>query len=159
MGTTGDNLATAFEQANETLISTLSNMSDEQWRRKCDGEGWPVAVTAHHIASSREQVMQMIRLLATSPGRVEFTQEMLNHSNAEHAKLFPDPNRTETIELAKKSGTEVASELRGMSEEAFANGAEVSGFGRHMTAAGMVEGALIGHTHGHLESIRSAAAS
>jgi hypothetical protein len=68
MGTTGENLATAFEQANETLISTLSNMSDEQWRRKCDGEGWPVAVTAHHIASSREQVMQMIRLLATSPG-------------------------------------------------------------------------------------------
>src|SRR5215216_2586573 len=159
MGTTGENLATAFEQSNEALISALSSMNDEQWRRKCEGEGWPVAVTAHHVASTRPQIMQMVRLLSTSPGKVEFTQDMLNESNAEHAKQFPNPDRAETIELARKSGKEVASELRTMSDEALSNGAEVTGFGRQMSAAGMVEGALIGHTHGHLESIRAAASS
>ena len=156
MGTTGENLATAFEQANETLINTLSSMNDEQWRQKCQGEGWPVATTAHHIAASREQVMQVVRLLSTSPGKVEFTADMLNNSNAQHAEQFPDPDRTETIELARTSGSAVASELRSMSDEALANGGEMSGFGRQMTAADMVQGALIGHTHGHLESIRAA---
>ena len=159
MGTTGENLATAFEQSNESLINTLSSMSDEQWRRKCAGEGWPVAVTAHHVASSREQVMQMVRLLSTAPGKIEFTPEMLNEGNAQHARQFPNPDKNETIDLARQSGTQVASELRGMSDESLSNGAEITGFGRHMTAADMVQGALIGHTHGHLESIRAAATS
>ena len=155
MTATGEQLATSFEKANDELIKAVSALTDEQWRTATAAEGWSVGVTAHHVVASREHVMHIVRLLATSPATVEFTQQMLNDSNAEHAKQFSGASRAETLELARTSGSKVAAELRGMSDDALAQGGEMSGFGRRMTAADMVEGALTGHALGHLESIRT----
>ena len=156
MTTRGEQLASDFEAANEELITAMSGMNDEQWRRTCEGEGWTTGVTAHHVVSTREAVLDIVRLLGTSPGKVDFTPDMLNAANAAHATECADIGREETLELARSNGKQVAAELRAMDDEALAKGAEM--FGREMTADLMVQGALIGHIHGHLESIQKAIA-
>ena len=44
-------LAERFERINQDLIATVERCSDADWRRACAGEGWPVGVTAHHVAT------------------------------------------------------------------------------------------------------------
>ncbi len=156
MGTTGEQLAAAFERANDELIEALSRIDDEAWKRSCSGEGWSVGVTAHHIVGSRDAVMGVVRQLAEAPERVEFSADMLNDINAAHAREFAAVGRDETLALARSSGEQVAAEVRSMADDRLAAGGEMSGFGRRMSAADMVQGALIGHTRGHLESIREA---
>ena len=85
------------------------------------------------------------------------TQEMLDAGNAEHARQSAGCTKQETVDLLRRGGREAAAILRGLSDEQLDNGAELPLLGgRRMSAAEIVELALIGHPTGHLESIRAA---
>ena len=155
MGAVGDELAKNFEAANSQFVETLRGLSDEQWKRTTNAEAWSIGVTAHHIAGSRDAVLQLVQLLATGPEQVPFTADMLTQANADHAREFADVGKEETIALAEQSATTTSAALRAISDEGYAKGAQLMGM--DMTARRMVEGALIGHIQGHLQSIRETA--
>jgi uncharacterized damage-inducible protein DinB len=152
-----EELAKRFEQANEHVIGAVESCSDEQWRRTCAGEQWSVGVTAHHIGTSYVPIAGIVRALATGQPLPSFTAEMLDAGNAEHARQFANCTREETVELLRSAGREAVAILRGLTDEQLDNGAEIPLLGgRRMTAAEMVEGGMIGHPSGHLQSIRAA---
>ena len=61
MGGRAEGLAKRFEQANDDVIATVQNCSDEQWRKTCPGEQWSVGVTAHHIGSAHTPIAGLVR--------------------------------------------------------------------------------------------------
>jgi hypothetical protein len=153
-------LAAKLESANEAVIAALESCSEEQLGKTCEGEGWPVTVAAHHVATSHKGIAGLVMLIANGQPLPAITMEMIDAGNAQHARDFANVGREETLSLLRAEGKAAVEAVRGLTDEqldrtapmAFAGGAE-------WTAEQVIERVLIGHPVGHGESIQAASAS
>lgn len=153
-------LATAFERANDEIIATIEGCSDEQLRTVCNGEGWPVVVAAHHVALSYPAIFGMVLQIANREPIKSFTSEDLDRFNAQHAEEHAHVSREETLALLRREGAAAAAGVRTLSDEQLDQSAALALIGGETwSAAQLIEGALIGHPIDHGGSIKAAIAS
>ena len=155
MAQQGETLAKKFGEANGQFIQAVEKCSEQAWKSPCAGEGWSVGVTAHHVAQSMPVISGAVLMIATEQPLPPLTPEWLEQQNAEHAKTQKDCTAQETLKMLRDNGAAAMTTLKGLSDEQL--GRSASFFGQEMTAQGLAENVLLGHTMGHLESIRAAA--
>ena len=66
-------LVQRFNAANAELISYIEGCTEQELDRVTADEGWPVRVTAHHLAVSHEPVADLAQLLASGQPLPSFT--------------------------------------------------------------------------------------
>ncbi len=154
MGAKGEAFAREFEAKVQEAADLLEKLSEADWKRTTAGEQWTVAATAHHIAGSYEPITGIIKTIAAGGSVANFTPQMLDEGNAEHAKEFASCNKAETISLLRQGAAAAAAVVRGLSDaEMAASGTVFSGM-PPMSAEDMVKRALLAHLDEHLGSIR-----
>ena len=150
-------LASAFENANNAVIQAVEGCSAEQWQAVCQGEGWPVAVAAHHVAATHGSVLGLVTLVANGQELPPITMEMIDAANAQHALDFATVSREETLALLRREGENVASTLRGLTDEQLDRTAPMAfAGGQPWSAQDLVERILINHPNEHAASIKAA---
>jgi uncharacterized damage-inducible protein DinB len=154
MGVKGDAYAKEFEAKAQEAIALLEKLSDADWKQTTDAEKWTVSATAHHIARSYEPITGIIKTIAAGQAMPDFTPQMLDDMNAQHAKEFAICSKPETIALLKKGAAGAAAVLRGLSDAELAKTGTVFTGMPPMSAEDMVKRALIGHLDEHFGSIR-----
>lgn len=152
-------LADRFERANAAVIAAVESCSDADWKSVCAGEGWPVGVTAHHIALSYPPFQGFIQGIASGADLPPTTREMLDAGNAQHAQEHVDCTRDETLELLRRDGQAVAAAMRGLSDEQLDRSAPVALAGGATISAQQMAEFLIGHPTEHLASMEAALGS
>jgi hypothetical protein len=152
-------LAEQFENANNALIATIEGCTDEQVRQVCEGEGWSVAVAAHHIAATHTALGQLVQMLANGQGLPPITMEMIHAGNAKHAEEFASVSRDEVLSALRTNGATAAAIVRGLSDEQLDRSApmELAG-GALWSAADIIERIMIEHPLDHGKSIKAALA-
>jgi len=150
-------LAAEFERVNNELIATVEGLSDAQWRTTCAAEGWPVGVTAHHVAVSHGPVAGLAMLIANGQPLPGITPAQIDAGNAQHAREHANCTRAETVALLRNEGARAAGLVRGLSDEQLDRTAPFFG-GAPWSAADVVQRILIGHPQSHLASIQQATA-
>jgi hypothetical protein len=149
-------LADRFERATSDLIATVEGCSDTDWQRACAAEGWPVGVTAHHVASTCSAINGLVLGIANDGELPNITMEMLDANNAKHAST-PTYTRDETVALLRREGATIAQGLRGLTDAQLDRTTRLSLMGgNEVSAQQMAEMALIGHPIEHLASIKAA---
>ncbi len=158
MATKGADLAERFEQTNAGFIKALERLTPEQWSKQCAETGWPVGVTAHHVAEDHAVLSQLIGGIASGATLPPTTAAALDAMNAEHAQRAANVTRDETVALARTNGVQAVQTLRGLSDEQLQNtiGMPVPGGSQPMTAEWVAENILIGHMAMHLPMIEQA---
>lgn len=156
--TKGDELADAFEAANQRLIERVQALTDEQWARTVEETGWSVGVTAHHLAESHAGLSRMVATIASGEDFPPVTPDALNRGNAEHARRAAHATREETVALARENGAEAAAMLRSLSDAGLQNtfSFPAGGETRTLTAEEVARNILIGHMGMHLAMIEKA---
>lgn len=149
----GEELATAFEQVNQTAIQTIQGLNADALKRTTSAEGWTVAATARHVASGTEGILAIVQGITSGAEMPPFTPEMLDQQNAENAAKDLSADLEGTLEILRDSGAKAAAALRSLSDEDLSKSAPL--FGNQMSASDVVQGILIGHIQGHLPSISS----
>lgn len=154
----GADLAAKFEETNEHFIGKLEGLNDEQWSKTCVETGWPVGVTAHHVAESHATLAQLIGGVASGVSVPPITSELLNAMNQDHAERAADVTRDETIQLARTNGAHAAQTLRGLSDEQLQGTLNMPGPNGPvpMSAEAITQNVLIGHIGMHLPMIEKA---
>jgi Mycothiol maleylpyruvate isomerase N-terminal domain len=154
MGAKSEALARRFEAKAQEAVTTLEALSDADWNKMTEAEGWTVGVTAHHLASALGAVAGIVTAIAAGQSRGNFTRAMLDEMNARHAKEYANCTRAETIALLRSGTTTAAAVVRGLSDEQLTKSATVLADAPPMTAEEMVMAALINHIDEHFGSIR-----
>lgn len=155
MSARAQELARRLDEANAELARAVEACSDAAWALPCPEEGWPVGVTAHHVAASHPQVAGLVQLIANGQQLPPLTMDMLNRGNAEHAVTAAGCTREETLRLLRDNGPAASRVIAGLSDEQLDRTAEL--FMGPMSAEQLIEGAMIGHATGHLASMSAAA--
>jgi uncharacterized damage-inducible protein DinB len=151
-----EKLATQFEQLNADLISTIEGCSDEQWRATCQEENWPVAVTAHHIASGYTPIVGLLKGMAAGVQFPPLTLEQVDGFNAQHAQQFASVSKQETIEALRDGAATAAEAIRSLTDDQLGNSAVILAGDPASTTEQAVQALLIDSTTTHLQSIRAA---
>ncbi len=154
MGAKGEALARQFEAKAQEAARILENLSDANWNKITEAEGWSVGVTAHHLATSYERVPDIATGLAAGQSFGNFTRKMLDERNAQHAKDFAGCTKEETLALHRKGAAKAAAVVRGFSDEQLAKSGVLFTDAPPMTVEQLIMGALIHHTDEHYGSIR-----
>ena len=154
MGARGEAFAREFEARVQEATALLEKLSDADWKRTTGAEQWTVAATARHIAGSYEPVTGIIKTIAGGQSVGNFTPQMLDQMNAQHAKEFASCAKPETIALFKQGAAAAAAVVRGLSDAELATSGTVFAGMPPMSAEDMVKRALLDHLDEHLGSIR-----
>jgi hypothetical protein len=155
--TRAQELVAAFEMANESVIAAVERCSEAELRTVCDSEGWPLVVTAHHLALAYGPIAGMILALANGQPLPQMTMEQLDELNAQHAREAANVSREETVALLRREGRAAADKVRGLTAEQLDRSGSVPLLGGAVwSAEQMIEGALIGHPADHGQSIQAA---
>ena len=153
-------LADQFEAANENFIRAVEALTSDQWRMRGrntpgmrindEDEARPLGVIAHHVAVNQDVIMGRIQAVLhdapTAP--VDFKQV-----NAKHANEYADTTKAEVLSLMRKSGDQIAKDLRAIPDEKLDKARELPS-GR-MTVEQRIERVLIGHLQTHQGSIEA----
>jgi len=95
-------LAASFERANDALIAVIEGCSEQQLRAECAGEGWPVVVTAHHVALAYPAIAGLVQAIATGQPLPPLTAQQLDSMNAQHAQEWANVSREETVAVLRR---------------------------------------------------------
>lgn len=148
--------AAAFEQANDAVIAAVEGCSEEQVRTICEGEGWSVAVAAHHLATGHEALAGFVQMLASGQQLPPITMEMIHAGNAQHAEEFASVGRDACLAALRTNGAAAAAVVRGLSDEQLDRSAPMTfAGGASWSAADLIERVLIGHALEHGASIKA----
>lgn len=153
-------LADQFEAANDSFIRVVEALTSDQWRMRGrntpnlrindEDEARPLGVIAHHVAVNQDVIMGRIQAVlrdAPTPP-VDFKQ-----INAKHANEYADTTKAEVLGLMRKSGDQIAKDLRAIPDEKLDMARELPS-GR-MTVEQRIERVLIGHLQTHQGSIET----
>lgn len=155
MGARSDMLAKQFEERSNALTETIEKMSDADWKKVTTAEKWPVGVTAHHVAGAHEPISGMVKAVASGQTLPPFTMQMLDESNAQHAKDFAGCTKSETIALNKKGTATASAIVKGLSDADLGKSGTLLTGMPAMTVQQIIEGVLINHVNEHLGSIKT----
>jgi hypothetical protein len=149
-------LAETFRATNSEFLKVVEGLTNEQWRTPCPDVGWPVGVTAHHVAESLGTLTGLVQAVAAGAAVPPITAEALDQGNAEHATRAANATRAETTKLLQDgiaAGTEM---IRSLNAEQLQKTAALP-MGQ-MTNEQIVQLIMIGHTGIHSAGIKAATA-
>ena len=159
MGAKGEALAKQFEAKAQEATAAMEKLSEPDWKKVTEAEKWTVGVTAHHVARGHEAIAGIIKTVASGQSVPNFTMDMLNGMNAQHAKEFAACTKAETIALHKQGAAVAAAVVRGLSDDQLAKSGKVLAEMPVMSTEQVVSGILINHIDDHFGSIRKTVGS
>ena len=154
-----DDLAAAFEETNAELVAYVRGLDEQQWLTPGVNspifqlgdvdEHRPVGTIAHHVGSAYARSVMAVRMAASG----QAIPPPAAGSAAAHETEHAAPDQAETIRLLEQGGAEVASVIRGLTDEDLDREAET--FIGRTSVATFIERAINFHPKWHLTSIQA----
>lgn len=152
-------LAERLEQGTRALMETAARLTDEQWRTPLPGDGRPIGVVVHHVASVYPIEIQLAQTVAAGRPITDVAMDDIHAMNAKHATDFADVTKAEAIALLAGNGSAAANAIRALSDEELATAAPVSLYAHAPVSCQFVlEDHAVRHSYHHLARIRAALA-
>lgn len=148
-------LAERFEQAVAEFIGAVEGLSEVQWQMVCPNEERSIGVLTHHVAAAIPFELAVFREIAAGHQPVTVSGPQLDEMNAHDAERWATTSKEETLALLRGNATAAAAEVRHLTQEQLARtGKYITDVSDEWTVEQWLERVLIGHIHGHLDSIR-----
>ena len=157
MSKRAQDLAKRLQQGADELIAFVEPLSDAEWQTPCPGDGRPVGVVVHHVASAYLVEVDLVRQLASGQAIAGVTPEMVNQMNAQHAGDHTESGKAETLDLLRQNSALAAEAIGALSDEQLDRVNPIS-LNRDipLSTQYFVEDHPVSHSYHHLATIRAA---
>lgn len=150
-------LADRLEQGARALAAHASTLSDEQWRTRIPGDGRPIGVVVHHVASMYPLEMELAHSLAAGKPIAGVSWNAVDEINSRHATEHATVTKDAALELLERNSMTAATDIRTLSDEELDRAATVSlNADAPLTCQFFLEDHPVRHSYHHLARIRAA---
>ena len=150
-------LADRLEQGARDLLTRAARLTDEEWRRPLPGDGRPIGVVVHHVASVYPIEIELAQTLAAGRPIEGVTAEDIHAMNARHAAEHGGVTPDATLALLAQQAAAAADAIRALTDEELATAAPVSLYGgAPLTCQFLLEDHAVRHSYHHLARIQAA---
>ncbi len=144
-----------YESISGEFVDSVHSMQGQSWRAICPVEGWPVGVTAHHVADWWPVIAGMVERMARGEPADAPAEEEVDKRNARHARDNSGCTLEETIELLGRNRERVLAVLGTLKGDDLERTAGMWGGQRSIRQ--LIEFNLIGHPQRHGPRMRDVA--
>ncbi|NJD61163.1 MAG: DinB family protein [Deltaproteobacteria bacterium] len=152
-------LAERFKTFNNEWIEFVTNCSDENWKKVCPGEQWPVGVVARHVAASHYGALDLAKMMVTGEKLPDLTQEVIDRMNYKHAEKHRHCTRDDVLELLREHGTSIAEYVAGLRDADLDRTGHIAAAGGDMTTEQLILNIIIRNGGVHLANAKAATAT
>lgn len=150
----------SIREAASELRDFVAGCSESAWLEPVPGDGRPVGVLSHHIATGIDLSAQWLAAVRSGlplPGALTFEEN--DQRNQEHAARNAKTRPADVLELLAATAPNLQSQVTATPAGSLDELASVNEmFGRRWTIRGLLEVSL-GHITGHLADLRAVAAN
>jgi hypothetical protein len=150
-------LAERFKTFNDELIRFVENCPDENWRKVCPGEQWPVGVVARHIAASHYGALGLAKKMVAGENLPELTEGVLDQMNSKHAEKHRLCTRDEVLKILRETGSSAAAYVAGLRDTDLDRIGHIAAAGGDMTTEQLIENIILRNSGEHFANVKDAA--
>ena len=149
-------LAERFLSFNNDMIAFVENCSEENWKKVCPGEQWPVGVVARHVAAGHYRAVGLAKMIVAGKELPELTDETIDQSNAQHADKHASCTKEEVLGLLRENGTSLAGFVTELDDAALDRSGQLAVVGGTISTQQFVENIIILSASEHFKNMKTA---
>jgi hypothetical protein len=150
-------LADRLEQGALALATLARTLTPEQWQTRIPGDGRPIGVVVHHVASMYPLEMQLAHELAAGKPIAGVGWDAVDEINARHALENAAVTKDAALALLESTSAAAAAAIRSLGDEELDRAATVSlNADAPLTCQFFLEDHPVRHSYHHLARIRAA---
>lgn len=155
--TRADGLAERLERGARALASLASALTPGEWRTPLPGDGRPVGVVVHHVASVYPIEIDLARQIARGETMTGVTMADVHAMNARHAAAHAAVTPADAVALLAVNSQAAAAAIRSMRDDDLDRVAPASLYAdAPVTAQFVLEDHAVRHSYHHLAGIARA---
>ena len=148
-------LAERFLSFNNDMIAFVENCSEENWKKVCPGEQWPVGVVARHVAAGHYRAVGLAKMIVAGKELPELTNEAIDQSNAQHADKHAGCTKEEVLGLLRENGTSLAKFMTELEDPDLDRTGELAVVGGTISTQQFVENIILLSATEHFENMKA----
>jgi hypothetical protein len=153
-------LAARLEAGAWALARLAATLTPAEWQRRIPGDGRPIGVVVHHVATMYPLEIQLAQTLASGQPIAGVTWPDVHELNARHAREHESVTPDEAIDLLRRNSATAAAAVRALGDDQLDQAASVSlNADAPLTCQFFLEDHALRHSYHHLASIRAALAA
>ena len=149
-------LAERFLSFNNDMIAFVENCSEENWKKVCPGEQWPVGVVGRHVAAGHYRAVGLAKMIVAGKELPELTDETIDQSNAQHADKHASCTKEEVLGLLRENGTSLVGFVTELDDADLNRTGQLAVVGGTISTQQFVENIIILSALEHFENIKTA---
>ncbi|MCB0104269.1 MAG: maleylpyruvate isomerase N-terminal domain-containing protein [Caldilineaceae bacterium] len=149
-------LSNRFVALNQAVLAFVRACSPTQWQAITAAEGWPVGVTARHIAVAHYPVIEWVRMIVNGQPLPPVTMDNVDQLNAQHAESHALCTQEEVCELLATNSANVVAYLQSLPPIALAGQGYLKLFESEISAEQLFVAVLLDGVANHFNSIKAA---
>jgi hypothetical protein len=152
-------LAQRLERNASALAEFARTLTDAEWRMATPGDGRPVGVIVHHVATVYPLEVHLAEMMAAGTPIVGVTWATVHEMNAAHAVEHAGVSQRDALALLAEHSAAAADAIRLLSDDDLDRAVPVSLYGdAELTCQFMLEDHAVRHSAHHLAALRAAVA-
>lgn len=159
MGEKGKELARRLGAFSHDVVTFVEGCSEENWKKACEKEEWPVGVTARHIGTGHFEAAGLARMIVKGEKLPEFTMEQLVAMANEHARQHAGCTREEVLGLLRRNSAALVDYVAGLSDAELDRTGHLALAGGKLSAQQLIEAVILKSGGEHFESMKAAVES
>lgn len=150
-------LADRLERGAHALAEFARSLTDAEWRLTTPGDGRPVGVIVHHVATVYPLEVHLAQMMAFGTRIVGVTWATVHEMNAAHAAEHATTSKQDALALLAENSAAAADAVRLLSDDDLDSAVPVSLYGdAELTCQFMLEDHAVRHSFHHLARLRAA---
>jgi hypothetical protein len=152
-----ESLATRLERGASALVTFARHLGEREWRTRLPGDGRPVGVVVHHVASVYPLEIELAQRVASGVPLEGVTMADVHAMNAGHAIEHAGTTPDVAIALLETNSRAAAAAIRAFSDEELDRAVWASLYsGAPVSSQFVLEDHAVRHSYHHLSGIARA---
>jgi hypothetical protein len=140
----------------DNVMAFVEGLSEDDWRKVCKSEEWPVGATAYHLGAGHFAIFDMAGMIVRGEDLPPLTMDQINAMSDKQAREHADCTKAEAIEALRKNSAEMVAFVARLTDEELDRKGSMPAFGGEATTEQLIQFVIFESAMRHFDSMKSA---
>lgn len=140
----------------DNVIAFVESLSEDDWRKVCESEEWPVGATAYHLGAGHFAISDTAGMIVRGEDLPPLTMDQINAMSDKQAREHADCTKIEAIEALRKNSAEMVAFVAGLTDEELDRKGSMPAFGGEATTEQLIQFVIFESAMRHFDSMKTA---
>ena len=140
----------------DNVMAFVESLSEDDWRKVCESEEWPVGATAYHLGAGHFAIFDMAGMIVRGEDLPPLTMDQINAMSDKQAREHANCTKGDAIEALRKNSAEMVAFVAGLTDEELDRKGSMPAFGGETTTEQLIQFVIFESAMRHFDSMKTA---